>query len=399
VILSTCNRTEFYTASDQVDFHELEILLSDITGVPIADFQPSLYKLANEEVVDHLYRVAGGLDSQVVGEPQILGQVTQSLELALGCGSYGPMLSSLFRAVIVAGKRVRTETAISRNSASVSSLAATLAAQRVTDISSSQVLVIGAGEMAELAVEALRKRGVSLITVISRTLDKAQDLARRWKADASTFEHLEEWLERADIVISSTSAPHTIVTACMMESVMIKRSLRPLVMVDIAVPRDIDPDVSQIEGVWLYDLDSLNQQVTQFLAVRSTEVPRVEEILVEEKAKFLEYLKTLDMLPIITDLRKQAEQIRTYELNKTFQRMPDLTETERKRIDALTRALVKKILASPTQHLRKIASCPHAPEIATVARELFDLQEAAGLCAISNESCSLHTMACPDRIS
>jgi glutamyl-tRNA reductase len=388
VILSTCNRIELYLTSEKPDFNEIESFLSDAHGMPVSDFHAHLYRLSDEEVVDHLYRVTTGLDSLVLGEPQILGQVTRSLELALGVGACGTVLSRLFRSAIHAGKRARTETAISRNPASVSSLAASLAAREVKNLPAGQVVVVGAGEMAELAVEALRKRGAAQIVVVNRTLERAQSLANRWQAEASTFEHLESLLLEADIVISSTSAPHTIIHAPHMVEIMVQRSHRSMVMVDIAVPRDIDPQVGQIPGVRLYDLDSLDQQVKNLLAERAAEVPQVEAILAEEKARFLEYLSTLDMLPLITELRKQAEAIRYHELERTLHRLPGLTEAERQRIDAMTRSLVKKLLDTPTQRLRIEATCPHASEYATVARTLFDLPGEQGLCAFSNKGCS-----------
>ncbi len=398
VILSTCHRLEFYLVSSQLDFQQIELFISESTGVPLENFYPSLYRFVDDEVVDHLYRVACGLDSVVVGEPQILGQVTRSIELALECGSCGAVLSNLFRSAIYTGKRARTETTISRNPASVSSLAAAIAARQIEDLPGSQVLVIGAGEMAELAVEALRKRGVIKITVINRTFPKAQELARRWKANALTYEQLGESLKEADIVISSTSAPHIIISLSFMENIMQQRLHRPLLMIDIALPRDIDPSIGRLPDVHLYNLDTLNEQVAQVLVNRDAEVPVVEDIILEEKSKFLQYMKTLDMLPIIADLRKQAEFIRTRELKRSFQHLPDLNEMERKRIDALTRALVKKILDSPTRRLRAEADCPHATQFATVARILFDLQENNDLCAFSKEKCTIEVdNSCPGR--
>ncbi len=389
VIVSTCNRIELYVVSSKPEFDEIETFLSDVHGISVEDFRGHLYRYTGDCVVNHLYRVTTGLDSLVLGEPQILGQVTRSLELALGVGACGAVLSRLFRSAIHAGKRARTETAISRNPASVSSLAASLAAKEVRNLPAAEVVVVGAGEMAELAVEALRKRGVAQVVVVNRTLERAQSLANRWQAQASTFEHFEDLLLNADIIISSTSAPHTIITAPHMVDIMLRRTHRLIVMIDIAVPRDIDPDVSQIPGVKLFDIDSLDHQVKGLLAERTVEVPLVEAILAEEETRFLEYLKALDMLPIITELRKQADAIRQNELERTLRRLPELTEVERGRIDAMTRSLVKKLLETPTQRLRAEANCPHASEYATVAQTLFDLPGEQGLCAFSKQICSL----------
>lgn len=398
VIISTCNRVELYVVSSKPDFGELETFLSDAHGITVEEIHLHLYRYMDEHVVNHLYHVTTGLDSLVLGEPQILGQVTRALELALGLGACGAVLSRLFRSAIHAGKRARTETSISRNPASVSSLAASLAEKEVRNLSGAQIVVVGAGEMAELVVEALRKRGATQIMVVNRTLERAQALAHRWQAGVSTFEQFENLLLIADIVISSTSAPHTIINAPHMEDIMLKRDHRLMVMIDIAVPRDIDPEVSRIPGVKLFDIDSLNRQVQDLLAERAAEVPLVEAILAEEERRFLEYLETLDMLPIITELRKQAEGIRQHELERTLRRLPGLSETERERIDAMTRSLVKKLLQTPTQRLRTEANCPHAAEYATVARTLFDLPGEDGLCAFSGQQCS-STVAADNRLS
>ena len=389
VILSTCNRIELYAVSPRADFKELESFLATLHGIPVGELEPHLYRYDDERAVNHLYRVATGLDSLVLGEPQILGQVTNSLELALNAGACGAVVSRLFRTAIHAGKRARTETSINRNPASVSSLAASLAAREVKNLSEAQVLVVGAGEMAELAVEALRKRGATHIVVINRTLERAQSLASRWQAHACTFEHIETLLQQADIVISSTSAPHAIIKSPQMIGIMRERTQRVLVMIDIAVPRNIDPEVSQIPGVRLFDLDNLECQVHHLLTERAAEVPQVEAILREEKALFMEYWQTLDMLPIISELHRQAEAIRQFELERTLRRLPGLTEGERARIEAMTRSLVKKLMQTPTQRLRAEANCPHASQYAAVARTLFDLACENEVCAFSGQECSI----------
>jgi glutamyl-tRNA reductase len=376
LILSTCNRIEIYAASSRKSFAELEDFLADARGVPLKELHPHLYHCADEDAVRHLLSVAAGLDSLVLGEPQILGQVTRALELARGVGAAGPLLSRLFQAAIHAGKRARTETAISRNPASVASLAAGLCERSVHDLRAARVVVLGAGEMAELAVEALRKRGVEKLTVVNRSLERARALAGRWGAEADTFENLAEQLLRADILIASTGAPHIMIGPEMVAAAMQQRPARALVLVDIAVPRDIDPDVSLIPNVRLHDIDNLNAQLEQSLAQRAAEVPRVEAILAEEVSKFMEFLGSLEMLPLISDLRQQAEAIRSAEVQKTLRHLPDLTEAERAHIEAMTQALVKKLLASPTNHLRAEATSPRAPEIASITRTLFNLKTA-----------------------
>lgn len=389
VLVSTCNRIELYAASAQEVLPELEAFLSEVSGVPGAGFRPAMYQLAGLKVARHLYEVAAGLDSLVIGEPQILGQVTRALELAREQNMAGPVLNQLFQSAIHAGKRVRTETEIGRNPVSVSSLAASLAAHSIQSLSEAQAVVLGAGDMAELAVGALRKRGVVRITVVNRTLEHARSLADRWQAQAATYEHLDGVLAGADIVISSTSAPHFMVSVPMVDHAMQSRPQRPLVLIDIAVPRDIDPEVSGIANVRLYDMESLNDQVEHSRLRRLAEVPRVQSILDEELGTFAQYLEGLAMRPLIAGIRQQAEALRQKELEKAFHHMPDLTEAEKERIDLMTRAMMKKFLEGPTHRLRAEASCPHAPAYATVARTLFGLQPEGTPCGFSDELCPM----------
>lgn len=375
IIISTCNRIELYAASNQLAYPELEAFLSDARGVPVHELRPYLYCLQDVDAARHLFDVAAGLDSLVIGEPQILGQITRSLELARGQNAAGPILNRLFQAAIHAGKRARTETAISRNPASVSSLAASVAEKTLGQIKTASVVVLGAGEMAELTVEALRKRGVEKIRVVNRTLERAHALAERWGADSATFESLEQLLPETDILISSTGAPHTIVSAQMIREAMRLRAERGLVLIDIAVPRDIDPDAATIPHVRLFDIDGLNARLEDSLTRRMDEVPRVRQILAEELYEFESYLKSLEMLPIIADIRQQAEAIRLAELEKTLRRLPHLTPAERERVEALTQALVKKLLDHPTRRLRAEAASHRAPQYASLARNLFNLSD------------------------
>jgi glutamyl-tRNA reductase len=375
IVVSTCNRTELYAASSQPAHGDLEDFLCDARGLSIQVLRPYLYAFQDVDAARHLFEVAAGLDSLVLGEPQILGQITNALELARGQNTVGSTLNRLFQAAIHAGKRARTETAISRNPASVSSLAACAAEKSLGDIQSASVVVLGAGEMAELTVEALRKRGVEKILVINRTLERAEAIAARWGAMSGTYESLQQALGEADIVISSTSAPHFVVDVDTVRQTMRARPERTLVLIDIAVPRDIDPDVAFIPNVQLLDMDGLNAQLEDSRARRMDEVPNVRRILTEELAEFAEYLRSLDMLPIIADIHEQAEAIRVMELQKTLRRMPHLTDAERERIEALTQALVRKLLDHPTRRLRAEATSQRAPEYAALARTLFNLSD------------------------
>lgn len=375
VILSTCNRVEMYALSSTPDFTALENFFAEVQHVDPALFTPHLYRYQDEQAVRHLFRVAAGLDSLVLGEPQILGQVTQAFELARSQSAVGPVLSRLFQSALHAGKRARSESAISQNPASISSLAARLAEKAVPNLDTALVLVLGAGEMAELAVEALRKRGVSRLMVINRTAARAENLAQRWQARAGSFEMLPQALQQADILIASTGAPHVLVHADMLALAMRQRPDRPLVIIDIAVPRDVDEQARKLPGVHLYDIDSLSEQLEDSLAQRAAQVPVVEQILEQEIKEYQAYLSALEIYPIISAMRQQAELIRQSELEKTLRRMPNLSEFERQRLEALTQALVKKLLHTPITRLRASAGTTQSVEYSSAARALFDLDE------------------------
>jgi glutamyl-tRNA reductase len=373
VILSTCNRVEIYALSSAPGFTALENFFAEVQGIDWALFVPYLYRYSNEQAVRHLFRVAAGLDSLVLGEPQILGQVMQAFELARSQSAVGPVLSRLFQRALHAGKRARSETAISQNPASISSLAARLAEKAVPKLETAQVLVLGAGEMAELAVEALRKRGVSRLMVVNRTAARAQSLAQRWQGRSGSFEMLPQALQQADILIASTGAPHILVHADLVALIMRQRPDRQLVIIDIAVPRDVDEQAGSLPGVHLYDIDSLSLQLEDSLAQRAAQVPLVEQILEQELKEYLAYLSALDIFPIISAMRQHAELIRQSELEKTLRRMPDLSEFERQRLEALTQALVKKLLHTPITRLRASAGTTQSVEYSSAARALFDL--------------------------
>lgn len=373
VILSTCNRVELYVISDRKEPDDLVTILANAHDVTEDLCRPYTYYYEDDLAVCHLMNVASGLDSLVLGEPQILGQVSDALELARQAGSVGPILSRLFQRAIHAGKRARTETFIARNPASISSLAASIAETSIRDLGQAQIVILGAGEMAELAVEALRKRGAVKIMVLNRTIKRAEILAQHWQAEASTFEHMNQALITADILISSTGAPHTILHPGKLKDILEKRPSRPLLLIDIAVPRDIDPGCGEIPGVTLYDMDKLQDNINHSLSKREAEVPKVEAILVEETAKFMEFIQSLEILPLIKEVREHAEIIRQAELQKTLRHLPGLSEAEKSCIEAMTSALVKKLLDTPTNRLRAEANTSAASEYAGMVRSLFGL--------------------------
>jgi glutamyl-tRNA reductase len=373
VILSTCNRVELYAVRADPDPTPLKALMAELKDISPDELPSNLYHYLDQSAVEHLFQVTAGLDSLVLGEPQILGQVMAAFELARGQDAIGPLLSRLFQAALHTGKRARTETAISHNPASISSVAVHLAHEIVPDLEKAQIVILGAGEMAELSVEALRKRGATHITVVNRTLERAAQLAERWHGLALTFEKLPQAIQSADILISSTGAPHTLIHAGTVKQALRTRPERPIVMIDIAVPRDIDPEVGELAGASLVDMDMLQSYLDHSLSKRAGEVPRVDAIITEELGVFTEYLRTLEIVPLISEMRRQADEIRKSELEKTLRRMPNLTQAEIKRLDAMTQALMKKLLHTPITRLKEEAASASAADYAETTRRLFGL--------------------------
>lgn len=387
VILSTCNRLELYACvqptalsgmpGEAESFSALLDFLVETRGVPAVEFEQHLYRYTGPAAVRHLCHVAAGLDSMILGEPQILGQVTTAYEVARSQRAAGSVLSTLFRSAVRAGKRARTETAISRNPASLSSVAIRLSEQIVGALADRRVLVIGAGEMGELTVEALRARGVANIAVANRTQPRAAELANRRGGQAFGFEQLAEALAQADIVITSTSAPHAIIGPALVCEAMARRPDRSLAFVDLAVPRDVDPAVKGILGVHVFDIDDLQSRLDGSIAERQNEIPHVEAIVDEEVAAFEAWLCGVEVLPVIADLRQKAEAIRQHELDRTLHYLPDLDPQTREHIQHLSRSLVNKLLHEPTLRLRAEANNGHAAEYAEAVRHLFGLKAEA----------------------
>jgi glutamyl-tRNA reductase len=355
-------------------------MVQPTTDLGVGKRQPYLRKTfrhAGGPAVKHLFRVAASLDSLVLGEPQILGQITDAYEVALSQGTAGTILSALFRAAIHAGKRVRTETAIGVNPSSISSVAAALAGQLLGDLSERQVLLIGAGEMGAIAVRALQKRGVSKIVVANRTHKNAEQLAKAWGGRAITFQQLLEAMIATDIIITSTGAPHTILNRELLEPAMVARPERPMFIIDIAVPRDVDPDVIEIPNVHLRDIDDLQSQAEDNVRERESEIPWVEAIMEEEMAQFLKWLSSLDVVSTITDLRQQFEELRQRELERLFNRL-DLDEHERELIATMSHRLVNKILHEPTLRLKQETANGNGAIYISTMRQLFLLDEGDG---------------------
>ena len=378
VILSTCNRVELYAAVEPdvaCSGALLASLLSEITAVATAVFAGQLYAHTDRDAADHLLRVATGLDSSVLGEPQILGQVTQAYMKAIEAKTIGPVLTELFRAAIRSGKRARTETGISHNTMSTSSMAIAQAQKQVGDLKKQHCLIIGLGEMGRLAFKRLHARGVRRISLVNRTYQRAADLARQYGHTAFRWEELVDALASADIVISATAAMQPIISVADIQAVMTTRSQRPLTLLDISMPRDIAPDVAEIEGVHLWDADELKGSLDESLVARQQEVPKVEQIIVEEQEALLAQLRMLAVKPVIVTLREKAEGIRQHELERKLHNLGEVDAKTMQQLQIFSRSLVNKLLHEPTIRLKTKASHDEAKQYVTALNDLFDLEQ------------------------
>jgi glutamyl-tRNA reductase len=351
-ILSTCNRTELYTMAPEGAADALIDVLNALKGAAVD--RRHFYVLQQAEAVEHLYRVASGIDSMVLGESQILGQVRDAMSAATEAGTLNGALSHVFHSAMSTGKRARHETNIGKHAVSVSSAAVALARRSLGELENKTVLVISAGSMGKLAARALAQQTGSRILVANRTRERAADLAQQLgpNAEALDLDHLQDALAESDIVISGTSAEDFILGPADVTPVMAGRNDRSLLFIDIAVPRDIDPAVREIPGVHLCDIDDIEAVTAEGWSGRQAEVHKVEAIIAEEVAAFKEWWRSLDVVPVIAALRDRAEAIRLQELDRTLSRMPELDDDSRRRIEAMTAAIVKKMLDRPIARLK-----------------------------------------------
>lgn len=374
-LLSTCNRLELYacsSASPVAVQDELTARLSVATGVDEEELSSHLYLRTGWDAVTHLLRVATGLDSLVLGEPQILGQVTAAFMQATEAGVLGHCLTQLLRAAIRAGKRARSETDISANPASISSVALALAQQHAGDLCQQRVLVIGAGEMGRLTLKALGHRGVGGVEVINRTFAKAESAAAALGGCAFPLDRLAERLAQADVIITATGAPQPLLTEKLVADVLAQRPERPLLLVDLAVPRDVEPTVGHLPGVRLFDVDDLRGSLDEALAAREAEVPLVEEIITEEVASLQNSYREMNVRPLIVDLRRKAEQIRQREVERTLRNLGDIDDATLGQIQKLSQVLVNQLLHEPTLYLKEKAVNGDMSQVESV-REIFGL--------------------------
>jgi glutamyl-tRNA reductase len=364
VCLSTCNRTELYLADESAE--EAERKAEAALLALESELGPALYRLRDEAAALHLFRVAAGLDSMVPGEGEILGQVRGAHE----AGAAGPILDRLFRQAVHAGKKARSETAIGESPASVSSAAAALAEQVFGDLRGRSILVVGAGKVGELAVRNLVTRGATIAFVANRTVDRAVELAHRFGGEPIPLDRVDRELERADVVLSSTSAAGWILTQEQVARALPARKGRPLFLIDLAVPRDLDPAIHQLEGCYLYNIDDLEAVVAETLAGRRKEAERAETIVADEADRFREWQASLDVVPAITSLRARAEQIRATELNRA-----NLNDSERRAAESVTAAVLNKLLHLPTIRMKEAAAAADGVIYADAVRHLFGLED------------------------
>jgi glutamyl-tRNA reductase len=376
VVLSTCNRTELYlVVGNPVEGESAALgLLARRAGMRPTELLDGIYSLRNCDAARHLYRVASGLESMIVGEAEVQGQVKRAYEAALAARTTGPMTNKLFRAALATGKRVRTETKIGKGRASVASVAVDAAREAVGDLADRHVLIIGAGETAELTAQALHEHGVTTMFIANRRRERATVLAERFGGETASFDALPAELARADIVISSTSSPHTLLEAEDLEVVIGERQGRPLLLLDLAVPRDIEHDCDDLPGVTVIDIDGLQAQVKRHISVRKAEARRAEGIVEEEIQGFAGWLGSLEMLPTLTALRALGNDVVAATLAENEGRWEALTERDRQRVEALANAIAKRLLHMPTTHVKGLDTA-HRHARLQLLRELFGLAE------------------------
>ena len=373
VVLSTCNRTELYLAreTDEELPERADRALLALAGDDPGSLAPVTYRLADESAALHLFRVAAGLDSMVPGEGEILGQVRDAFE----AGAPGPLLDRTFRMALHAGRRARVETAIGESPASVPAAAAALAEQVFEGLAGRRVVLVGAGRTSELTARNLRSRGASVTAVVNRTLDHAEPLAASLGATALPLENLAAAVGDADVVVSSTSARGFVLTTDDLSASLRARRGRPLLFVDLAVPRDVDPRLASIDGCFVYDVDDLEAVVATSLEGRRSEAVHAERIVAAEAERFVAWQASLAVVPAIASLRARAEEIRAAELERLEPRLGRLSESERAAVETVTAQIVNKLLHLPTVRLKEAAVTPDGLLYADAVRHLFGLEE------------------------
>lgn len=377
LILSTCNRVELYTCVQDSarGVEQIKKFISEYHKLSPESLEKALYVYADAQGVRHTFRVASSLDSMVVGEPQILGQLKDAFDLALKAKTTSTVLNKLLKKAISVAKRVRTETRIAESAVSISFAAVELARKIFGELEGKSVMLLGAGEMAELAARHLLNNGVKTIMVANRTFERAVELANEFKGSAVRFEDFPNELVMADILICSTGASHYVVKHDIVSKALKGRHHKPVFMIDISVPRNIDPEVNNIDNVYLYDIDDLQGVVNANVQGRQKEAEKAEEIITQEVDTYLQWERSLDAVPTIVDLREKVEDIRKRELEKTLCQLNGINDEQRNAVVALSSAIVNKIVHAPMVVLKQAASGPESGDLFAFARKLFNLDK------------------------
>ncbi|MGI4853725.1 MAG: glutamyl-tRNA reductase [Janthinobacterium lividum] len=366
LILSTCNRVELLTEHEHAS--DLRRFLSEYFAVPADTLNPHLYEYVGQDAVRHLFRVASSLDSMVVGEPQILGQVKESYTVAREVGGVSTTLERLLQSAFTVAKKVRTETEIGSTTVSIASVAADLAKQIFGSLKGKQVLLVGAGKMSELAARHLMAQGANSLLVANRTAERAQRLAEQFHGLAVPFADLQQHAPKADIIVTGTGAREHLFDVAKAQAILQKRRGRPVFFIDIAVPRDVDPAVNGVEGAFVYSIDDLQKVAAKNMSARAKEAAAAERIVSAEVDRFQQRLQSLDAVPGILSLQQHAEQLRLAELDRARGRLADLTPQQQEAVEALTRSLMNKFLHAPLTGMRQSAHEGDAHTLAVLQR-------------------------------
>lgn len=376
VIVSTCNRTEIYAVVDQLHTgrYYIKKFLADWFDLEIEHISPYLSIYENDGAIDHLFRVTCGLDSMIIGETQILGQIRSSFLQAQQAKTVGTIFNELFKQAVTTAKRAHSETTIGGNAVSISYAAVELAKKIFGKLNNCHVLILGAGKMGELALQNLYGSGVGKVTVINRTFEKAEVMAQKYAGQAKKMSELQCALLDADILISSTGAADYVITKDMMAKVEKMRRGRPMFLVDIAVPRDLDPKISELESIFLYDIDDLQGIVEANLEERMKEAEKIEIMIEEEIVIFKAWMNTLGVVPVISALRDKALAIQSETMQSIERKIPDLTERERKVISKHTKSIINQLLKDPILVAKELAAEPNAEEQLKLFMKIFNIE-------------------------
>lgn len=379
VVLNTCNRVELYVHHAQIEPEHLAArvrrFLAEWHGISEGEFHDALYEYHGPDAVAHLFRVASSLDSMVLGEAQILGQVHDAYTTAQSAQTTDKVIHALFQKAFAVAKAVRSKTDVGAGNISVSSVAVDLAASIFMSFADKTVMVIGAGEMGELTLKSLVSRGVGKVLVLNRSMDKAHDIAARFNGEAISYDELDEHLHRADIIITSTAAPHAILHAGQFARALQRRGQRPMFVIDIAVPRDVEPQAGELDNLYLYNVDDLRKVVDENLEERRRQAERGAAIVDTGVQEFAKWMRGIAAEPTIVSMNEELRAIREQELEKTLAALPDLTEKERQEITYLTERIVNKILQSPMTQIKHEIGHHDPHTVLHLARRLFGLKE------------------------